>query len=107
MEVWFVAIFATVVGYGLFADIQNRRERTKLLNRIMARDYKEFEYFDKKFKSDVDEEVNLRKETRQMIAETDASSEAATPPEVKKFLSEVEEDWTESDLDLQKLPKLD
>lgn len=41
------------------------RERTQLLNRLMSRDYAQFQYYETKFKKDVAEVEAVREEARE------------------------------------------
>lgn len=56
-----VIAFSIAVGVYLI----ERRERRELLNRIMAKDLKEYSYYDRKFKKDIIEETKIEKEARQ------------------------------------------
>jgi hypothetical protein len=57
-------IIALLVLYAV-SEAFNRRERGKLLNRIMAKDLPQFEYYENKFKKDVAEVERVRDEARE------------------------------------------
>ena len=42
----------------------HRKDITQLLNRLMARDYKEYQYYERKFDKDIKEEESIRDEAR-------------------------------------------
>jgi hypothetical protein len=53
------------------------RREEKLLNRLMARDYKEFQYFEEKYPKDVAEVEKLREEARDERKKLDDEQELA------------------------------
>lgn len=55
-------IIALLMVVGVY--LLERRERRELNNRFMAKDYKEYNYYEKKFDRDVEEEENIRVEAR-------------------------------------------
>jgi cell division protein FtsL len=57
-------LFVAILVIEVFFRFLNRRDTKELLNRIMAKDYKEYEYFEKKYEKDVKEEENIREEAR-------------------------------------------
>lgn len=50
-----------LVGLALAIYLIDRHDITKLLNRLMARDYKEFQYFEHKYPNDVKAVEDIRK----------------------------------------------
>ena len=58
-------ILIAVIALYVISEVFNRRERGKLLNRLMARDYAQFNYYETKFKKDVKEVEAVRDETRE------------------------------------------
>jgi hypothetical protein len=68
------------------------RERNKLLNRLMAKDYAQYRYYEDKWKGDLKEVERIRDESR---------AEAKPEPESGKAdtvdLSKFDEDWEEED----------
>lgn len=61
----FVAIIAVEVIFRFLYRRDYRQDMKQLLNRIMAKDYKEYNYYEKKFDKDVEEEENIRDEARE------------------------------------------
>lgn len=55
-----VIILAMMIGFYLL----ERRERRELMNRLMAKDFKEYKYYDKKFDKDIKEEEKIHDEAR-------------------------------------------
>lgn len=94
--------FLSLLAWHIFSEISNRRERTKLLDRIMARTYVEYEYYDKKFPEDV---KTVREAEKAVIATEktalDESSEIS--PDQQKFLDGMDEDWRRETIDTAKL----
>ena len=71
------------------------RERNKLLNRLMAKDYAQYRYYEDKWKGDLKEVERIRDEGR---AEAKTEGESGKPGESGKAdLSTFEEDWEEED----------
>jgi len=61
-------LIAVLVLYAV-SEVFNRRERTKLLNRIMAKDLPQFKYYEDKWKGDLKEIKSVREETREELKE--------------------------------------
>lgn len=83
------------------------KERQQLLNRIMARDFQEYEYHDKMYKTDIKETEKVRDTARKEQGE-DAEIEEELDleyKEEKKFMKGTDEDWAEDEVDLQELRK--
>lgn len=53
---------AMLIAVGVY--FLERRERREILNRFMAKDYKEYNYYDAKFKKDIKEEEEINIEAR-------------------------------------------
>ena len=58
-----LVVIAMLIAVGVY--LIERKERRELLNRIMAKDLKEYSYYDKKFKKDIVEETKIEDEARQ------------------------------------------
>lgn len=58
-----LVVIALLIAIGVY--FLERRERQELLNRIMAKDLKEYNYYEKKFKKDITEETKIEAEARQ------------------------------------------
>jgi len=96
-------IVALVVGY-LVSELSHRRTEATLLNRIMAKNYQEFEYYEKKYDKDLKELDHLRDESRD-----ERKNEAMEEPVFSEMgntnLSGFEEDWEEEEVDKVALKK--
>ena len=58
-------IVIALIALFIISEAFNRLERTKLVNRIMAKDYAQFQYYETKFKKDVAEVEATREEARE------------------------------------------
>ena len=58
-----LVLFAMLIAVGVY--LLERKERQEILNRFMAKDLKEYNYYDKKFKKDIVEETKIESEARQ------------------------------------------
>jgi len=90
-----------------FQNWLHMKERKSLLDRIMARDYEQFEYYQKMFKGEVKELKDQRDEVKKEISEDDEIKKEMdlTFEKEKKYLEEMKEDWDESEVDLSELRK--
>jgi len=81
------------------------RERKELLNRIMAKSYEQYEYFQNMFKEEVDELKSLRKDSRKKdeVDEEIKKEQDLEYEKERKFIEQTEEDWPEEEVDLEKL----
>lgn len=57
-----LVVIAMLIAAGVY--ILERRERQEILNRFMAKDLKEYNYYDMKFKKDITEETKIEDEAR-------------------------------------------
>ena len=92
-EFLLVAI-ALLIAVGVY--LLERRERREILNRFMAKDYKEYNYYDTKFKKDVkeEEEINIeaRKEREDFREDIKKDKDLVTPDQFEDIeTEEVEE----------------
>lgn len=81
------------------------KERSSLLDRIMANNYQEFNYYRKVFEGEVEELKDQRKEAKKEDRD-DAEIKKEMDLEYekeKKFIEDTDEDWDESEVDLEKL----
>ena len=81
------------------------KERSSLLDRIMANNYQEFNYYRKMFEGEVEELKDQRKEVKEEDKE-DAEIKKEMDLEYTKereFIKGTEEDWNESEVDLEEL----
>ena len=94
--------FLILAAWYIVNDLLNRVERRKLINRIMARNYREFEYFDKKFQNDVKTTREAEKIMMQPEEVVPGQTEELTP-EDRQFLRGMDEDWPEEVIDNKRL----
>lgn len=81
------------------------KERSKLLDRIMARDFEQYEYYEKMFKGEVKELKDQRKGAKKENKE-DVEIKKEMDIEFKKekeFIEGLDEDWSGEDVDVEKL----
>jgi hypothetical protein len=96
-------IFGVMAGISVLREFWYMKEKKSMLNRVMSRNYQEFEYYDKAFKKEVKEMGELRDEVRDS-RETEKMEEVeVTPRERLNALDGLEEDWDEDDIDMNKL----
>jgi len=62
-------ILIAVLALYVVSEVFHRRETEKLLNRLMAKDYKEFKYYEDKWRGDLKEIEKVRDETREELKE--------------------------------------
>jgi hypothetical protein len=104
--------FLVILIYHFTCEYFNRRERGRLLDRIMARNFAEFEYYDKKFVPDVKEVKALRQEAkdeREKLKAVDfipTGYTTAREDPVEKFLKAYEEDWSADEIDRGEVQKI-
>ena len=81
------------------------KERESLLNRIMANNYQEYEYYKKMFEGEVKELKDQRDDVKKEIGmDEEIKKEMDLEYKTEKdFLQTTEEDWTEDDVDLKEL----
>lgn len=104
----FVAFMTLLVWY-VIDTMLARRERSKLLDRLMARDYREYMYYDRKYPHDLKELELMRAEDRQLRAESpyrEQTLEEEVPAEVKRFLDSTESDWKADEVDIEKIKEV-
>lgn len=83
------------------------KERKELLDRIMSKNYEQFEYYQNMFKEEVEELKKVRDDAR-VVDEIDEEIKKEQDLEYKKekeFLDQIDEDFDEADVDLPELRK--
>lgn len=96
-------IFYALLAWLIVSDFLNRHERTKLLNRLMARNYQEYEYYDKKYKGDLKEVEALRDESRDDRLSEDDVAQEAVDKEDQRIIDAFDEDWNTNEIDKTKI----
>ena len=99
-----VAGFAAIV---LIYHLSKKNE-SKLLDRIMAKSFEEYEYYDQIVPGEVDETKKLRVEARKLRSGEDTEAKEIDEeyaPEIKS-LKNFEEQWEGDEVDLEKLREM-
>ena len=103
MEILVLGIVAIAALF--FQGWLHQKERKSLLNRIMAKDYEQLNYYETMFKGEVDELKDQRgvvkketKEEKEIKEEMDLEYKAE-----KEFVEKSDEDWEEDEVDLPAL----
>jgi len=88
-----LVVIVILIAVGVY--LIERKERRELLNRIMAKDLKEYSYYDRKFKKDIVEETKIEDEARQeredFRKDIKADKDAITKEEFEDVPEEEEE----------------
>ena len=74
-------LIAVLVLY-VISEVFHRKERGELLNRLMARDLPQFQYYQTKFKKDVAEVEAVREEAREERKEAKKEGEGEDDEDV-------------------------
>jgi len=82
--------FALLIAVGVY--LLERQERRELLNRFMAKDFKEYSYYDKKFKKDITEETKIEDEARKERDDFRERQKGISPKEFEDVPEEPEEE---------------
>jgi hypothetical protein len=100
-------IIYLMFGYIIYRDIINDKRIKDLLNRIMARNFEEHQYYAKKYDKDLKEVGKMRDEARE---ERDNDLKDVVDSELdneeKKIMSEFDEDWADNEVDKTKVADL-
>lgn len=83
------------------------KERSSLLDRIMANNYQEFNYYQKMFKGEVKELKDQRDEAKKEVSEDEEIKEQMDLEykKEKEYIKKTDEDWPEEEVDLPELRK--
>lgn len=108
MELILTGIIVGLFGWNVISDLLARHERERLIDRIMAKDYQEFEYYDKKYQGDLDEVEKLRDEDRKIRKEDKEAfaEDVKLDDKTKRYLEGMESDWSPVELDTKKLKEI-
>lgn len=100
-------IIYILLAYIIYRDIIYDHRLNKLLNRIMAKNYEEFQYYDKKYETDLKEVKALRDEAREeRIEDIQQGLDEAENKEATRVINAFDEDWGESEVDKTKVADL-
>ena len=81
---------ALLIAVGVY--FLERQERKELLNRFMAKDLKEYSYYDRKFKKDIVEETKIEEEARKERDDFRDVQKGISPKEFEDVPEEPEEE---------------
>ncbi len=83
------------------------KERSSLLDRIMANNYQEFNYYKKMFEGEVEELKDQRKEVKKESQEEKEIKEEMDLEykKEKAFIEKTDEDWEVEEVDMPELRK--
>jgi len=107
------------IGFGIMTVLYllerfwARSDMEKMLNRIMARGFEEYQYYDKKYQTDLNELKKIRKEERKIrkYEEQDVFQDDSLDKEKKKKIQEVLDqfgsDWGEDEVDVEKVLEME
>ena len=96
---------ALFIGAIVFIVILFLRQQRNLLDRLMCKNYAQYEYFQKQFEGEV-EELKSQRDDARVENKEDAEIKKEMDVEYgkeKKFLEQTEEDWEDEEVDLEKL----
>lgn len=84
------------------------KERSSLLDRIMANNYQEFNYYRKQFEGELEELKDQRDEAKKETSEDDEIKEQMDVEyeREKEFIKNTDEDWEDEEIDYEKLRKI-
>ena len=87
--------FGALFIWHIASELLNRKERDRTLNRLMAKDFPEFNYYDKKYQTDLKEVELLRDDERKEREVKAEEKEQGVPDEdaVNRFVKGFEEEW--------------
>lgn len=91
------------IVWNAVSSILHTKERKTLLNRVMARNYEEFKYYEEKYPEDIKEVKKIRAETREEREEL--KEEPLDEAKALEFEQHLEEDWNPEELDLETIKK--
>ena len=96
---------ALFIGATVFIVVLFLKQQRNLLDRLMSKNYEQYEYFQKQFDEEVEE---LKKQRADVRVENKEDAEIKKEMDVeygkeKEFIEGTEEDWSEEDVDLEKL----
>ena len=100
-------IIYCLFAYIIYRDIVNDRRFKDLLNRLMARNFEEHQYYAKKYDGDLKEVKELRDESRkERTEELKEVIDEATEKEVDRVIAGFDEDWADNEVDRTKIADL-
>jgi len=102
---YFVILSVVAIAALFFQGWLNQKERKTLLNRVMAKDYEQLNYYESMFKGEVKELKDQRDVTRKEMGEDEEIKKEvdAEYAKEKEFIEGTDEHWNEEDVDLPKL----
>lgn len=105
--------FIIMTGLYLLERLWARKDMQKMLDRIMARGFEEYQYYDKKYQTDLGELKKIRKEERKVrdYEEKDAFEDDSInrddKEKVKKILKQFDSDYGVDEVDTEKVLEME
>ncbi len=90
-------IIGVLILWSIYQDIKFEKREKTLLNRLMAKDYKEYNYFETGYRRDIAESEKIRAELRKKREQAGKYEEEAVSKKSSTSLSEFEEDWRDEE----------
>ena len=90
-------VFSAVVLWFIVKDAINHRRTDKLLNRIMAKNYEEYNYYEEKYPGDLKELDRIRDESR--VERKEFTEKDVFQEDSGIDVTQFEEDWSVSELE--------
>ena len=95
-------LLVCILAWHIVSEILHRKERALLSDRLMARSFDEFKYYEEKFPKD----VKIATKATEKMVESDIAIDEAEDKKTKKFISGLEEDWGPDAIDKTELDKV-
>ena len=95
-------IAGVILGWHIVSELLHRDEKKKLLNRLMAKNYDQYEYYEEKYQKDVAEVAALRDESRK---EREKGEEDVVRVDDEVDLDQFEEEWSSEEMEQTKKGK--
>lgn len=90
-----------VLVWKIISDELHRKQIQKLEDRLMARNFDEYKYFEHKFPKDVE----IVAKAQEKAVEVEHSFNEVESDNTKKFIDGLEEDWKTDEIDKARIPE--
>jgi hypothetical protein len=96
--------FIGVLIWHIISEILWKEERKELIDRLHAKNFQEFKYYNEQYQGDLQTLKKLREDEFKKL-----KKEEAKPVDIntEKFLSELEEDWRPETLDEEAIKRME
>jgi len=100
-------MYITIAFFSLFvwhvvSELLHRRERKELADRLMARSFNEFKYYEEQFPKELKVAEKVKKKEVEKLFEEQKEEAEIT----EKFIQGLEEDWLPDEIDKKKIPEI-